>query len=287
MPWSSGPVKNSGKMVIRSNRTLAACVQVAKAFWQRNINAPRGNIDAAANVLSQRHQEFARGRVHLQQWRARRSFAGKKHVAHTSQQARRLFHRARGRRKFRHRRRSFKNGAADQVADEIFPGGKFHPVRKRDQNLKPAKFFRGIDGRATLKMKNSMFRVVAVHPEVLQTDRSRFVLVMAQENLKAGGKSRGKIRKQLGQNFAFVAARSKDARNLYPALLFSGRIQSSSISSVKRLCSFIPAAPSSVRIAFAVRPWRPITLPRSSGWTRNSSTVTCDPSTAFTCTPSG
>src|ERR1700730_9109155 len=132
-----------------------------------------------------------------------------------------------------------------------------------------------------------MFRVIAVHPEILQAYRSRFVLAFAQENLQAGRKSGGKIGEQLGQNFAFVAARTKYARNLHPALLFSGRFQSSSISSVKRLRSFIPAAPRSVRMALAVRPWRPITLPRSSGCTRNSRTVTCEPSTAFTCTPSG
>src|SRR5258705_493941 len=186
MPWSRGPVKNSGKMVIRSNRTLAACVQVAKAFWQRNINAPRGD-----------------------------------------------------------------------------------------------------NRRVSLEVKNPMFRVIAVHPEILQTDGSWFALGLAQENLQAGGKSRGKIGEQLGQNFALVAARTNDARNQHPALLFNGGIQSSSISSVKRLCSFIPAAPRSVRIALAVRPWRPMTFPRSSGWTRNSRTVTCDPSTAFTRTPSG
>src|ERR1700736_6588657 len=42
-----------------------------------------------------------------------------------------------------------------------------------------------------------------------------------------------------------------------------------------------------VRMDFAVRPCRPITLPRSSGATRNSRTVTCSPSTARTDTCSG
>src|SRR5262249_1507554 len=49
----------------------------------------------------------------------------------------------------------------------------------------------------------------------------------------------------------------------------------------------MPAAPSSVRTAFAVRPCRPITFPKSSWCTRNSNTVTCDPSTDFTSTSSG
>jgi len=57
-------------------------------------------------------------------------------------------------------------------------------------------------------MKNPMFRVIAVHPEILQADRSRFVLGLAEENLQAGRKSRGKIGEQFGQNFTFVAART-------------------------------------------------------------------------------
>src|SRR5882724_11727105 len=159
----------------------------------------------------------------------------------------------------------FKDRAANQVADEILAGGKFHAVRKGDQHLQPAQLLGIVNGGASDKMKNPMFRVIAVHPEILQADRSRFVLGLAEENLQAGRKSSGKIGEQFGQYFTFIAARTNDARDLHPALLFSGRFQSSSISSVKRLRSFIPAAPRSVRMALAVRPWRPITLPKSSG----------------------
>src|SRR5208282_75566 len=49
----------------------------------------------------------------------------------------------------------------------------------------------------------------------------------------------------------------------------------------------MPAAPRSVRTALAVRPCLPITFPRSSGCTRSSRTVTCEPSTGRTCTSSG
>ena len=38
----------------------------------------------------------------------------------------------------------------------------------------------------------------------------------------------------------------------------------------------MPAALRIVRMASAVRPWWPITSPRSLGRTRNSNTVTCD-----------
>jgi hypothetical protein len=43
----------------------------------------------------------------------------------------------------------------------------------------------------------------------------------------------------------------------------------SRISSMKRFLSFMPTALRIVRIAWAVRPWRPITCPRSLLWTRN------------------
>src|SRR5690242_19030267 len=58
------------------------------------------------------------------------------------------------------------------------------------------------------------------------------------------------------------------------------------ISSWKRLCSFIPAAPRIVRIERAVRPCLPITLPKSFGATRSSSTIV-SPSTSVTLTCSG
>src|SRR3984893_14681345 len=81
MPWSNGPAKNSGKMVIRSKRMLFACIQLAQAFWQRNINAPGGNINAPANILRQWHQQLARCSFHLQQRRACGAFAGEEDIS--------------------------------------------------------------------------------------------------------------------------------------------------------------------------------------------------------------
>src|ERR1700682_4909779 len=49
----------------------------------------------------------------------------------------------------------------------------------------------------------------------------------------------------------------------------------SMISTLTRLCNFMPAAPKIVRRASAVRPCRPITSPTSSGWTLSSSMITC------------
>src|SRR5258708_19547230 len=133
MPWSNGAAKNSGKMVIRSKRTLFACVQVAQAIWQRNINAPGGDIDASANILSQRYQQFARSRPHLQKrCTSSCSFSRKENILHRSDHAGSVFHRARRRREFCFRDRVFKDRAANQVADEILAGGEFTPVPQGD-----------------------------------------------------------------------------------------------------------------------------------------------------------
>src|SRR5580704_3066134 len=88
------------------------------------------------------------------------------------------------------------------------------------------------------------------------------------------------ISENLGGNLAAAAPGAQNARQGQNRGGFAGHY--SRISSVKRFLSFIPAAPRMVRIDFAVRPCRPITLPRSSGCTRNSRTVTCSPSTART-----
>src|SRR5580704_13327985 len=102
------------------------------------------------------------------------------------------------------------------------------------------------------------------------------------------GETIGKIGEDFGSYFAANSVRAQKAR--YRDAVGSRRLfgrHYSRISSVKRFFNFIPAAPSRVRMDLAVRPCRPITFPRSSGWTRNSSTVTCSPSTAFTATFSG
>src|SRR5215470_4965737 len=274
-------------MVMRSNRTLFACVQLAQAFRQGNINAPRGNIDAAANVQGQRQEQLARRGLNLQQRSARRACSREKHITHCAENARSPFRCAGGRSEFRGFRRNFEYRAADQIADEILAVRKHHTVGQGNQHLQSAQLLRVVNRGATFEMKYAMLRVIAIHPEVFQRGGARLFHTAAQIHLSQGTESHGKVGEQLGQDFALVSARPQDARDQHPFLVFVGGLQSSRISRVKRLRSFIPAAPSSVRMALAVRPWRPITLPRSSGWTRNSRTVTWEPSTALTWTPSG
>src|SRR5580658_3368354 len=70
----------------------------------------------------------------------------------------------------------------------------------------------------------------------------------------------------LGYELAAIAARADQAASADPVRLahahngFAVRFYSR-ISSVNRRCSFIPAAPNSVRIERAVRPCFPITFP--------------------------
>src|SRR5262249_49475140 len=131
-----------------------------------------------------------------------------------------------------------------------FPARAISPLRRWNQ---------------AFEMKNSALPVVAVQPEVLPCNRPRLFLALAQMDFPERTETRGKVRKQFGQDLALVAARPYHTRDQDPFLFFVEGFQSSRISSVKRLRSFIPAAPSSVRIALAVRPWRPMTFPKSSG----------------------
>lgn len=74
-------------------------------------------------------------------------------------------------------------------------------------------------------------------------------------------------RKELSQNrLAFRNVAKFSQKNLSQAIAVRvSRRSSSIISSVKRRRCFIPAVLRRVRIAFAVRPRRPITLPKSFG----------------------
>ena len=91
----------------------------------------------------------------------------------------------------------------------------------------------------------------------------------------------GFIAQRDGSQLALIASRRPRTAAIVTQYLATGATtvlrSHSRISSVKRRFSFIPAAPTIVRIDRAVRPCRPITFPRSLGATRNSSTVTCSP----------
>src|SRR5208283_4734941 len=255
---------------------------MGQSLGQANFDAPRGHVDLQTNFFCERDQNFTGGSFNLKQRRPGHTFSWKENIADGAQHARGFFCGTSGERQFRSSFRQFKHRATHQIADEILARGKLHAIRHGNQDVHSTQLFRRINGRASRKVENPMLRMIAIHPEMKQAGGLRLGLAAAQINLFEGRKAFRKIREKFGQNFPFIAAWTNDARDLHPALRFERKIQSSSISSVKRLWSFMPAAPSSVRMALAVRPWRPMTLPKSSRWTRNSSTVTWDPSTAFT-----
>src|SRR5258707_14012507 len=133
--------------------------------------------------------------------------------------------------------------------------------------------------------------MIPVHPKIAQRNGAPRTGLRVQKHLCDFGQPFRKIGQQLSCDLAFISARSVDPRHRHIFLLCRGThpadAYSSRISSVNRLCCFIPEAPSSVRMALAVRPCRPITLPKSSGCTRSSTTVACGPSTVATFTSSG
>src|SRR5580698_7978853 len=115
--------------------------------------------------------------------------------------------------------------------------------------------------------------MIAMHPGVLNLHGS----LVDEDALQALGLAGERDSGQL----SFVSARANQTGD-------GDELQNySRISSVNRRFSFMPAAPSRVRMDRAVRPCLPMTLPRSLAATFNSSTVTCSPCTSLTFTSSG
>src|ERR1700735_811667 len=115
--------------------------------------------------------------------------------------------------------------------------------------------------------------MIAMHPGVLNLHGS----LIDEDTLQALGLAGERDSGQL----SFVSARANQTGD-------GDELQNySRISSVNRRFSFMPAAPSSVRMDRAVRPCLPITLPRSLAAPFSSNTVTCSPFTSLTVTSSG
>src|SRR5882724_6244681 len=169
----------------------------------------------------------------------------------------------------------------------MHPIGQFHALFERQQHLSPAHLLGSRNRVHAREMKNRLA------PMILADPKGRYFVGLrlpasgggSQIHLLHVRQALGEVRQQLDRDLALVSARTQYSRHGQAAMLCVA--QSSRISRVYRLRNFIPAAPSSVRTAFAVRPWRPITLPRSSGWTRSSRMVACCPSTDLTRTSSG
>src|SRR6266568_4389692 len=91
----------------------------------------------------------------------------------------------------------------------------------------------------------------------------RLVRAVPQEYFAEFCQPFGKVGEDFRGHFAAGSARTQDSRECHAGWGFGGHY--SRISSVRRFLTFIPAAPRIVRMDLAVRPCRPITLPRSVG----------------------
>src|SRR5262249_61933900 len=126
--------------------------------------------------------------------------------------------------------------------------------------------------------------LLLVQPTGADGDAARLAPATCEVGFAQGRQAFGKVGEDLGCHFAPAAVRADNARqgNAHETPFREVGGHYSRISKVRRFLNFIPAAPRMVRMDLAVRPWRPITFPRSLGWTRSSSTVTCSPSIART-----
>src|SRR5262249_25563786 len=145
--------------------------------------------------------------------------------------------------------------------------------------FQPAQFFRVVDASHALEKKNGLAEMNAAGNHTRFARRGVSV-ASSEPHFFPRREARGKIGENFGGDFAAPAPWAQNSRQSQRCRQFVRHY--SRISRVYRFRNFIPAAPRMVRIDLAVRPCRPMTLPRSSGWTRNSKTVTCSPSTART-----
>jgi len=193
-------------------------------------------------------------RIHHEQRRPRNIFPGHLDIADRSDQRRCRGHGTRRRGNNRWFNGALKYRATDQIRYKIFPRRQRHPLLERNQHIQPAKFLRLRNRGATLEVEHALPGMVPVHPERFQPGEAwlRLSGAVAQEHFLDCRDSFGKIGEQFRRDLALVPSWPKHSRERNPAVRFAA--QSSSISSVKRLCTFTPAAPNRVRTAFAVRP---------------------------------
>lgn len=72
-------------------------------------------------------------------------------------------------------------------------------------------------------MKNSLASMILAEPARFHCMQARPGFNVAHENFAEFCKPLRKISEQFGGDFAFVAARAKDARDQYPALRFGAQ----------------------------------------------------------------
>src|SRR5262249_49885225 len=178
--------------------------------------------------------------------------------------------------------------AADQV--EIVVGVFRQPDQLIARNHHPrvSQLFRVIDTVAAGEFQRD---APFMRPRTLKVENEEPSVRAFDVGSVESGEAFREIGQQIRDDLPAMALRSGDPRDADQIILFNigfnigtniwadaGAIlfpvaAHSRISSTKRFLSFVPEALRTVRIARAVRPCLPMTLPRSPSATRNSSTV--------------
>src|SRR5712692_6383496 len=243
----------------KSRAASRLAVQLAETLGQDDFDASRRGVDARADFLGKRHQQFTVRGIHDQQRRSGDLFADPLHLADAAEPP----------------AAALPDLAAGQIGDVVAACGQRQPLGEWNLHLEPAELLGVGNFETTFEVED---RLVLVQPAGADGHGPRRGSAVREVSLAKSFQAFGEVGEDLRGHFAATPVRTQDPRQGHSRKTFGGHY--SRISKVRRFFNFIPAAPRMVRMDFAVRPCRPITLPRSLGWTRSSSTVTCSPSTA-------
>src|SRR5215813_1828035 len=286
IPKSNGPAKYSGKMVNRSKRIIRCQIsdarvqfltpgvrhltsdirlsQIQQPFRRIDQDSLPLGVNLDANTQDERDQKFAFTVSDQKQWRGAVILN--------------LFDAAEG--------LTFSGDrlAADQV--EIVVGVFRQPDQLIARNHHPrvSQFFRVIDTVAAGEFQRD---APFMRPRTLKVEDEEPSVRAFDVGSVESGEAFREIGQQIRDDLPAMALWTDDPRDADQIILFNigpniwaaaGAIlfpvtAHSRISSTKRFLSFVPEALRTVRIARAVRPCLPMTLPRSPSATRNSSTV--------------
>jgi hypothetical protein len=94
---------------------------------------------------------------------------------------------------------------------------------ERKKNVKPAQFFRVIDGGKSFEMKNRLAAMVLAEPAGFYGMPARLGITTSEKHFAEQRKALGKIREEFGGDFALVAAGAKDVGNDDPAWSFAAQ----------------------------------------------------------------
>src|SRR5262245_14771620 len=260
MPKSNGPAKNSGKIVNRSKLIL----HIQQPFRRIDHDSFLLGVNLDANTQDERDQKFAFTFSDQEQWRgavilnlidaAKLLTVGADHFA------------------------------ADQVEIVVAVFGQLDQLIARNTDARASQLFGAVDAVAAREFQSD---APFMRPRAFKVENEKPTVGALDVNLVESGETLREISQQIGDDLATAPLWTGDPRDTDQIILNNLALNTGSnagailfpvvthsrISRTKRFFSFVPEALRTVRIARAVRPCLPMTLPRSPSATRNSSTV--------------